>query len=55
MLRGIVSRALGGSRRRTTPGRPTTGRPAGGGSANREIERGARTLLRGVGRKRRGL
>jgi len=62
MLRGIVNRALGGSRRRTTMGspaarpttRPAAGRPVGG-SANREIERGARSLLRGLGRKRRGL
>ena len=59
MLRGIVSRALGG-RRRTTgmagpTARPRTGRPAAGGTANQEIERGARSLLRGVSRKKRGL
>jgi hypothetical protein len=58
MLRGIVTRAMAG-RRATAPGRgprpgPATGR-AGAGSANREIERGARSLVRGLGRKRRGL
>ena len=58
MLRGIVTRVLGAPRRRTPVGgpaaRPTAGRPATG-SANREIERGARSLVRGIGRKRRGL
>lgn len=58
MLRGIVTRALGATRRRPPVGgtatRPTAGRPATG-SANREIERGARSLVRGLGRKRRGL
>jgi len=59
MLRGIVNRALGGRRRTTAVGgptpRPATRRRPVAGSADREIERGARSLLRGLGRKRRGL
>ena len=59
MLRGIVSRALGGRRRTTGMGTATprsgAGRPAAGGTANQEIERGARSLLRGAARKKRGL
>jgi hypothetical protein len=59
MLRGIVNRALGGRRRTTGVGAPTPrpgrGGAAAGGSANREIERGARSVLRGVSRKKRGL
>lgn len=57
MLRSILTRALGSRTRtagRPATTRPATGRPAAGG-ANREIERGARSLLRGWGRKRRGL
>jgi hypothetical protein len=57
MLRSIANRVLSGGRRTATP--TATRRPApggaAGGSANREIERGAKSLLRGVGRKRRGL
>ena len=57
MIRGLVNRALGGGRRGAAGGtaRPA-GRPTTGGStANRDIERGARSLLRGFGRKRKGL
>jgi hypothetical protein len=55
MLRGILNRALGGSRRRGTR-RPAAGggRPAAGGS-NADLERGARSLFRGLSRRRRGL
>lgn len=59
MLRNILNKAMG-SRRRTTglsgpTARPTTsGRPTTG-SGNRDIEQGARSLLRGLGRRRRGL
>lgn len=58
MLRSILNRAARG-RGRTTGG--ATGRPgpttggAAGGSANKEIERGAKSLLRGFSRKKRGL
>jgi hypothetical protein len=58
MLRSIANRVLSGGRRTATPAttrRPAPGGTAAGGSANREIERGAKSLLRGVGRKRRGL
>ncbi len=57
MLRGIVTRAMAGRRATATARprpRPATGR-AGAGSADREIERGAKSLVRGLGRKRRGL
>lgn len=60
MLRSILNRAVGGRGRATGAGRPrrpaggTTGGPAGG-SANREIERGAKSLLRGFSRKKRGI
>ena len=53
MLRGMLSRLTG----RAT--RPTTARPAPGagtagrGAADREIARGAGSLLRGLSRKRR--
>ena len=58
MLRGIVTRAMAGRRTTAPARRPRPGPAAGGagaGSANREIERGARSLVRGLGRKRRGL
>lgn len=57
MLRSILNRAMSG-RRAAAPGtRRPTRTPAGtaGGSANREIARGASSLLRGLGRKRKGL
>lgn len=57
MLRGIVSRVTGAARRPAggapaSPGRRRGG-VGGGAGANREIERGAKSLLRGLGRKRR--
>lgn len=55
MLRSILNRARSGGRRKTgsgTTGRPTAKPGATGGSANRDIEHGARSLLRGLGRKR---
>lgn len=57
MLRSIANRVLSGGRRTATPTtrRPTTGGTAAGGSANREIASGAKSLLRGVSRKKRGL
>jgi len=59
MLRGIVSKALGSRRRTTGAGtatpRPGAGRATTGGSANRDIEQGAKSVLRGVSRKKRGL
>lgn len=56
MLRSIANRVLSGGRRTATPTtRRPTGGTAAGGSANREIERGAKSLLRGVSRKKRGL
>lgn len=57
MLRSILNRAVSG-RRAAAPGtrRPTpTTSGTTGGSANREIARGASSLLRGLGRKRKGL
>ncbi len=57
MLRSIANRVLSGGRRTPTSStsRPTAGGTAAGGSANREIERGAKSLLRGLGRKKRGI
>lgn len=59
MLGGIISRLTGAGRRRPAagPGGPATrGRPPAGGAtrggANRDIERGARSLLRGLRRRR---
>jgi len=60
MLRSILSKAMA-SRGRTTSTTPAAGRrrsvpgTATGGSANGEIARGAKSLARGLGRKRRGL
>lgn len=59
MLRGILGRVLGGGRGRRPGGAvrqpsPHTG-ATGGTTPEREIERGAKSLLRGVGRKKRGL
>lgn len=56
MLRGIVSRVTGMARR-SAGGAPVGGRRRGAGvgggvGANREIERGARSVLRGLRRKR---
>lgn len=55
MLRSILSKAVSGRGRRTTP---TTGRKttpgATGGSANSEIARGATSVAKGLGRKRKG-
>lgn len=54
MLRSIIGRVTGASRGR--PG-PATGRPTGGhatGGANRDVERGARTLVKGLLRRGRG-
>lgn len=54
MLRGIVSRVTGAARRPAAGARGRrTGGVGGGAGANREIERGAKSLLRGLGRKRR--
>ena len=53
MLRGILGRLSG---RATRPGvrrTPRTTAPATAGTANREIATGARSLLRGLSRKRR--
>lgn len=57
MLRSIANRVLSGGRGKgtSTSSRTTTGGTAGGGSANREIERGAKSLFRGLSRKKRGL
>ncbi len=60
MLRSIMSRVLSGGRRTGTPtstpgSTATPGSATGGGSANKDIERGAKSLLRGLGRKRGGL
>ena len=58
MLRSILSRVTGGGRRTTgtaTPRRRSTTGGAAGGSANSELERGAKSLLRGASRKKRGL
>ncbi len=58
MLRSILNRVAGGRSRATggaAPRRgPTTGGSAGG-SANREIEQGAKSLFRGFSRRKRGL
>ncbi len=52
MLRSILSKAVSGRGRRTTP---TTGRKTTtGGSANSEIARGATSVAKGLGRKRKG-
>lgn len=55
MLRGILGRLAGGRRRTTGTGMGTGRRPVGGtgGTANRDIEQGARSLFRGLSRKRR--
>ena len=57
MIRGLVNRALGGGRRGVAGGtaRPAGRTTTGGSTANRDIERGARSLLRGLGRKRKGI
>jgi hypothetical protein len=56
MLRGILTRVLGGgttaAARRPAPGARTPGTTAG---STADIERGARTLFRGLSRRRRGL
>lgn len=56
MIRGILSRLMGGGRSTGTTGRSVGGASTGGtrGSTG-EIERGARTLFRGLSRRRRGL
>jgi len=56
MLRSILSQVRGAGRRRPAAGgtaAPGTRRPAGGGSANAEIAQGAKSLFRGLSRKRR--
>jgi hypothetical protein len=58
MLRSILSRATRGRGRTTgaaTPRRRSTSGGTAGGSANQEIGRGAKSLLRGASRKKRGL
>ena len=58
MLRSILNRAMrgrGGATGAATPRRRTTTGGTAGGSANREIEQGAKSLLRGASRKKRGL
>lgn len=58
MVGGILSRVLGGGRRRTgtavgTARRPRTGRTATS-TGNREVERGVASVVRGLTRRRRG-
>jgi hypothetical protein len=59
MLRSILNKAVSGRRRTAAPGaatgRRTTPGTAAGGSANSEIAKGASSLARGLGRKRKGL
>ena len=59
MLRSIVNRRHARPRGRTTRCRHPAPDPHHrwdrGGSANREIEQGAKSLLRGASRKKRGL
>ncbi len=58
MLRSILSRVVGGRGRATGGGAPRPGPKTGGttgGSANREIEQGAKSLFRGLSRRKRGL
>ena len=53
MLRGILTR-LTARRRTAAPRRGVGAGPTGvGGTANQDIERGARSLFRGLSRKRR--
>jgi hypothetical protein len=53
MLRQILGRVTGSSRRAPAAHRPTSGRPStGGAGADKDIERGARSLLRGLSKKR---
>jgi hypothetical protein len=53
MLKGLLGRFTGSSRRAPSAHRPTSGGSSTGGtSANKDIERGARSLLRGLGKKR---
>lgn len=57
MLRSILTR-LGGRGRTTGTSAPRRGPATGGaagGSANREIEQGAKSLFRGFSRRKRGL
>ncbi|GAA1906874.1 hypothetical protein GCM10009737_04580 [Nocardioides lentus] len=56
MLRSILNQVRGAGRRRPAAGGTTTPgarRPTGGGSANAEIAQGAKSLFRGLSRKRR--
>jgi hypothetical protein len=56
MLRGILTRVFGG--RRTTATGSYAQRPARTGTtagSTGDVERGARTLFRGLSRRRRGL
>lgn len=58
MLRSMLNKAVSGRRRTAAPGaatRKTTPGTATGGSANSEIAKGASSLARGLGRKRKGL
>lgn len=56
MLRSILNKAVSGGRRTTPTGtRRTTPGTTAGGSANQDIAKGASSLLRGLGRKRKGL
>jgi hypothetical protein len=57
MIRGILTRVLSGGRTTTATRRPTRGTTTPGATAGSsgEIERGARTLFRGLSRRRRGL
>lgn len=54
MIRSILNRFLGGGRAPGATGRPVGGAGATTGSTG-DIERGARTLFRGLSRRRRGL
>lgn len=56
MIREVLTRLMGGGRAAETTGRSVGGTSTGGtrGSTG-EIERGARTLFRGLSRRRWGL
>lgn len=53
MLRSILNRAKGSRGRATGTATPRR-KPTSGGSANSEIATGAKSLLRGASRKKRG-
>jgi hypothetical protein len=57
MIRGILTRVLGAGRTTSATRRPTRGVSTPGATAGStsEVERGARTLFRGLSRRRRGL